>query len=90
MICVLKSKIIDQKTGLERACKYSDVPTDNLKWVYDLNYRPIPFDLLYLKTKRLPKDVGGWWTGKKWEGLKLKSSDEVIAWKRQLYDYALG
>ena len=36
MIIVSKSKIPDKNTKEERLCKYSDVPTDEDKWVYDL------------------------------------------------------
>ena len=89
-ICVSQSKIVDKNTGIERPCKYSDIPKDIGNWVHDLNYRPIPFDLLELKIKDSCKVKGGWWDGKEWQGVKLKPQDEVIAWKRQLYDYALG
>lgn len=90
MICVSQSKLIDKNTGLERPYKYSDIPTDEDQWVLDLTYRPIPFDLLYLKIRNKPKTIGGWWNGKIWQGLRLKKDDDVIAWKRQMYDYALG
>jgi hypothetical protein len=59
-------------------------------WVTDLKYRPIPFDLLYLSIKDSPRIIGGWWTGRKWNGLRLKTTHQVIAWKRQMYDYAFS
>ena len=90
MIFVSISKTTDKKSGLERPVRYSDIPMDKEHWITDLTYRPIPFDLLYLKIKDLLKVKAGWWNGEAWQGLRLKQEDEVIAWKRQLYDYALG
>jgi hypothetical protein len=90
VIHVAQTKIVDKITKIERLCKYSDVPKDEEGWVWDLTYRPIPFDLLYLKIKDGIKDKAGWWDGEHWKGLRVKSHDKITAWKRQLYDYALG
>ncbi len=86
MIIVSKSKIPDKNTKEERLCKYSDVPTDEDKWVYDLTYRPIPYDLMKMRFSGQDKSVvkSGWWTGIFWKGLRLKKDDKVIAWKRNL------
>lgn len=84
MIIVTRSKITDKITKLERPCKYSDVPTDKEKWVHDLNYMPIPYDLMFLKLKNHTKIKSGWWDGNGWKGLRLKDEDEVVAWKRNL------
>ena len=89
-INVFHSKLVDKVTGLERVYKYSDVPTDKDQWVFDLRYRPIPYDLLYLKLSRNNRVISGWWTSKVWEGPRLKEADKVIAWKRQLYDYVFS
>lgn len=82
MIIVAKSKIKDKITGEKRACKYSDVPTDKDKWVHDLEYMPIPYDLMFLRIKDVPRVKSGWWNGKKWEGLRLKEGEIIISWKR--------
>jgi len=82
VIIVGKSKIVDKSTTLKRVCKYSDVPTDEYKWVYNLTYRPIPYDLMYLKLEENNAVKSGWWTGITWKGLRLKKEDKIIAWKR--------
>ena len=87
MLVVGKSKIKD-KQDKKRLLKYSDVPTDNEGWVRDLEYRPIPFDIMQLAIKDAFRPKPGWWDGYLWEGPRLQKSDEVTAWKRQLYtDY---
>lgn len=82
MIIVGKSKINDKITNEPRPCKYSDVPTDRDKWVYDLNFMPIPFDLMHLKFAASSRIKAGWWNGLVWKGTRLKPDDTVIAWKR--------
>lgn len=81
-ILVAKTKIIDKVTKERRPCKYSDVPTDQDKWVNDLKYVPIPYDLLFLRIKGSSRPKNGWWNGTEWEGLRLKPFDKVTAWKR--------
>ena len=81
MIIVSKSKIADKVTGQLRPCKYSDVPTDSNRWVFDLNYLPIPYDLMHLKFSNGDRIKSGWWTGIKWKGLRKKKKETVIAWK---------
>jgi hypothetical protein len=82
VIIVGKSKILDKVTGTPRSYKYSDVPTDADKWVFDLTFRPIAYDLLYLKVKGAFRIKSGWWNGDLWEGLRLKPDDTILAWKR--------
>lgn len=77
-----KSKIPDKITGEPRLAKYSDVPTDSEKWVFDLSYMPIPFDLMHLKMAEHSRVKAGWWNGLVWKGTRLKADDTVIAWKR--------
>lgn len=84
MITVSKSKIKDKATGQERVCRYSDVPTNALGWVCDLNWLPIPYDLMFLRLKGLERPKSGWWSGVKWKGLRVMPEDKVIAWKRNL------
>jgi hypothetical protein len=80
-LTVAQSKIIDNRTNLERPIKYSDVPSKE-GWVYDPRYKPVPFDLMFFKIKGKLKVKTGWWTGTKWSGLRLRPGDEIIAWKR--------
>lgn len=82
MIIVAHSKIIDENTKTARTCKYSDVPLDVNKWACDLNYMPIPYDLMHVKVKDSPRIKSAWWNGSQWQGLRLKEDDQVIAWKR--------
>lgn len=82
MIVVSKSKIADKVTGQPRPYKYSDIPTDLNKWVFDLKYLPIPYDLMHLKFKDSDRIKSGWWTGIKWKGMRMKRHEVVIAWKR--------
>jgi hypothetical protein len=81
-----KSRVKDKITQKLRACRYSDIPTDEFRWVHDLSYLPIPYDLMVLKLEGRMKHKGGWWNGKTWEGRQLKPLDKVIAWKRN-YDF---
>ena len=82
LITVGSSKIKDPKTYNERLCKYSDIPTDPHGWVLDPTYKPIPFDLMYLRIEGIPTAKSGWWTGRIWKGLRLKRREKVIHWKR--------
>ena len=47
------------------------------------------YSLITMTIQRLMKDgsmkafdINGWWTGYKFDGLQLKRSDDVIAWRR--------
>lgn len=82
MITVGISKIKDPHNNNERPCKYSDVPTDPHGWILDSSYKPIPFDLMFLKIENSPKSKSGWWTGHCWTGLRLKQFERVMFWKR--------
>lgn len=80
MIIVGKSKLTD-KYGKERIYKYSDIPKDLEGWVLDLQYFPIPFDLMHLKFKGKPRVKSGWWNGRRWEGPRF-ARETIVAWKR--------
>jgi hypothetical protein len=82
IITVAISGVSSRAAKKGQLCKYSDVPRDEYGWVYDLKYRPIPYDLMYLKIEGLPERKTGWWNGATWEGRKLKKGDKIIAWKR--------
>jgi len=47
---------------------------------------PIPFDLVTIMTEK-GAFLGAWWTEQKWDGLRLKSTDLVVKWKRRKYDH---
>jgi hypothetical protein len=84
MIIVSKSKVTDKTNSKERPCKYSDVPKDELGWVYNLIYMPIPYDLMHVKLWSSERIKSAWWNGIRWKGLHLKKGEVVIAWKRNL------
>lgn len=66
----------------EYACKYSDVPTDAMGWVTDLNYLPIAFDMMQLRIHNKDKIIPGWWDERRWTGLRFKRGYKVTQWKR--------
>lgn len=57
-----------------------DIKKDIDGWVDAKIYRPFPYDLVHMKTET--KTKSGWWTGLKWEGLRLKADDKVKYWKQ--------
>ena len=79
-------QIWDQKAQKHVLLKYSHIPTTEQGFVTDLSYRPITRDLLYLQRAGKPKTINGWWTGKKWFGLRLRKDDVITAWKRNFED----
>lgn len=64
--------------------------TPSYKYVdYDSNgfadaskFLPFPFDMCLLKMK--DKILSGWYTGKNWDGLNVKPTDNILSWKRVL------
>lgn len=50
-------------------------------WANAKKYKPIPFELTYLKT--LKNTIIGWWAGNEWFSHRLKKDDEVIFWKKK-------
>jgi len=64
----------------ERSFSYRDIKYDDNGWADRCKYLPIDYDLLILK-RYGKKDTPGWYTGSKWEGLRLDEEDKVIAWK---------
>jgi hypothetical protein len=60
--------------------KNSDVQTDIDGWVNPTLWLPLAFDLCWLKTEK--RVCTGWWTGKEWEGLRLKKDESILYWKR--------
>lgn len=66
---------------------YHDVPFNEEGWVSVVEWLPYPFDVVTLKafSESLERDkvFNGWWTGKEWEGLRLKEKDKVNWWRRK-------
>lgn len=62
--------------------RYADATTDEDGWVDVKKWLPAPFDLMKMKTSK--KECIGWWTGKDWEGLRLRENETVHYWK--IYD----
>lgn len=60
--------------------KYSDLPDGIEGWYVPSIYRPVPYDLCELDTGN--RIVQGWWTGKRFDGLRLKKSEKVKKWKK--------
>jgi hypothetical protein len=62
---------------------YQDVDYDLDGWADAKKCLPEDFDLVYMRLKR-ERTIPGWVNGTKWHGLRLKSDDEVVLWKRKL------
>lgn len=60
---------------------YGDIETDIHGWADVNKYRPATYDLCSLKTK--DKVLHGWYALGRWDGLKIKDSDEILYWKRK-------
>lgn len=73
---------ISKHKDKDRAIRYSDLPTDDAGWIMGKQYRPYPFDLVFLKIAGKFRPVSAWWTGAEWQGLRLKKEDKIINWKR--------
>ena len=82
-----KTGSIDEKTGKRRKSpvfySYQDVEYDIDGWADASRFLPEDFDLVYMRLKR-DKSIPGWFNGSSWTGLRLKSDDKVVFWKRKL------
>jgi len=58
-----------------------DCPMDCDGWVKESFARPLLYDLVWGKGEG--KAIPVWWTGIKWEGLRLKSGDKILFWKER-------
>jgi len=61
---------------------YADVVYDENGWADAREVRPVPFDLVYMKTDKEKIRVG-WWKGDNWFSLRLKPSENVLRWRRK-------
>jgi len=82
-----KTGSIDAKTGKRRRSpvfySYQDVEYDIDGWADTLRFLPEDFDLVFMRLKR-DTTIPGWFNGSSWTGLRLKSDDKVVFWKRKL------
>lgn len=60
---------------------YKDIFYNDAGWADVEKYLPEDFDLvsMLLENKRI---INGWINGLLWEGLRLKSTDKVLFWKK--------
>lgn len=65
---------------------YEHVEFDQDGYADNSLFEPLAYDLLYLKGND-PKVHNGWWTGKKFDGLKLPKDFQVLNWKRNMDEY---
>lgn len=71
--------------GLRYYFTYEDIEYSDEGWVDPTWYYPLPCDLVILKvrssfTGKICEFIG-WWDGVKWEAARLRSNDEILAWK---------
>ncbi len=66
--------------------RYALAEYDIQGWADAKDYKPIPYDLVILKTKN-GKMFPGWWNKTVWQGARLKKDQEVTKWKRKKYDH---
>lgn len=55
--------------------------TNREGWVDAFRVKPYAYDIVYLLTGKF-EEKNGWWTGLKWDGLRLKENETIIRWKR--------
>lgn len=66
-----------------RRMEYLDVEYDQNGWADPSKFLPADCDLMCLKLQN-GKQVNGWLVGDRWEGLKKKKTDRVVAWRREV------
>lgn len=64
---------------------YAGIKFEEDGWCWNTDNKPIPFDIAYVEVERIngTKIISAWWTGKEWVGLRLKSTDLILRWRRQ-------
>lgn len=77
----------NRKAKLPKTCEesntfvYKKSQFDENGWADAAQYKPIPYDILFLKTQS-GRIVKGWWAEFFFDGLRLKKDDPVVKWKR--------
>lgn len=54
---------------------------DEYGWADADKYKPIPYDMLHLKTDR-NRVVKGWWAEFYYDGYRLRDDEKVLKWKK--------
>jgi len=54
---------------------------DENGWADASKFKPIPYDILYLKTDR-NRIIKGWWAEFFFDGYRLKEDEKVLKWKK--------
>lgn len=54
---------------------------DEHGWADASEFKPIPYDILYLRTES-GRIVKGWWAEFFFDGYRLKPDDKVLKWKK--------
>jgi hypothetical protein len=67
--------------GKSQPFKYEWVEKDFDGWVDPEKFKPMRYDMCYLRAKN-NRTYPGWWTGDRWDGLRVKPDIEIIYWKR--------
>jgi hypothetical protein len=81
-VTVGQTQIKNAETGKLLLCKYSDVLADEGGWVAIPDYYPFPYDMMSCRLRDRVNPIPGWWTGKKWTGLRFRQGNVVTHWKR--------
>lgn len=75
-----------ETTEKENTFKYLVTLFDKDGWANAITHKPIPFDLVTVQTNT-GKKVAAWWDKFKWQGLRLRQVDEILTWKRRIYEH---
>jgi len=64
---------------------YKSVHYDKFGWAAASSFLPRDYDMCSIKTPR--GNISGWHTGNTWDGLNLRKTDQIIAWKLDLIGF---
>lgn len=67
--------------GKSQPFKYEWLHKDFDGWVDNQKFKPMKFDICLIRTST-NRTYPAWWTGDRWDGLRVKRNVEVIYWKR--------
>lgn len=85
MVELTEGKLIGEKVN---SFVYKSTIFDKNGWADAKKFRPIPFDLVVLKTSE-GSEFSGWWNKFQWEGLRLRQKHKITHWKRRIYEQIL-
>ena len=81
-------KIYPMKVGtyysrIGRVFAYRDVKSDEDGWVSPDQFLPEEFEIMSIQTEE-GKIKKGWFSGLAWDGSRVKRTDKIIKWRRDL------